>query len=67
MKRGDTVICRDSGGYDLTTGNAYVVIEYEPPYTDPTSRSGFTWPAYVVVLDDYGKMIHCHASRFTEE
>lgn len=62
MKPGDTIICRGTYSYHLTEGKEYTVIRYEP--AEASSLPGFTWPAYVVVEDDIGKPVHCHASRF---
>lgn len=67
MKAGDKVVCTGSNGYAFTTGQEYTIIEYQPPYRDPTSAAGYTWPAYVVVMDDDGKLAHCHANRFKEK
>ena len=64
FKSGDKVRCTGSRGYELTTGEIYTVLEYEPPYRDPSSYSGFSWPAYVVLLDDNGRRVHLHANRF---
>lgn len=52
------------GCYALTEGKVYTVQEYIPEYYDNTSSSGYTWPAYVTVIDDYGHALTCHASRF---
>jgi len=55
------IICRyDSGYYNLTEGKQYNLVEYIPPFSD----SGFTFPAYVTLLDDNGKTTQCHAHRF---
>lgn len=66
MKAGDTVICTGSRGYAFTTGKEYAVQEYEPAWFDTDAAAGFTWPAYVIVIDDDGRKVHCHASRFRE-
>lgn len=55
-----------SDGYNITVGKKYIVEKFEPPYQDPTSSTGFIWPAYVSVLNDSNKLICCHASRFVE-
>lgn len=61
MKTGDKVICRGSRGYDFTTGKEYVILEF----IDRTPmENGFVFPEYVVVTDDCGKQVHCHAHRF---
>lgn len=65
MNKGDVIICRDSNGYAFTEGKEYVILEYIPKFYDNTSSSGFTWPAYVKVTDDYGRTVECHAHRFT--
>lgn len=62
MQPGDQITCRQPSGYCLTEGKTYEVVEFEPPF--PTDR--FTWPAYVVVRDDSGKLAHMHAQRFNE-
>lgn len=62
MNVGDMVVCRASRGYHLTIGKEYEVLRYEPRYCGEY----FTWPAYVVVLDDWGRRAHCHAHRFQE-
>lgn len=59
---GDQVVCTGSRGYAFTTGKTYTVLKYEPRWRD--EESPFTWPAYVSVVDDDGKRVHCHASRF---
>lgn len=60
FKKGDIAICVGSRGYHLTTGKEYVIKAYDKAdYMD-----NFTWPAYVVVEDDYGNGVYCHASRF---
>ena len=64
FNEGDQAICTGSRGYDLTTGKVYTILKYEPSYHDCNGVSGFTWPAYVKVTDDYGKIVHCHAHRF---
>lgn len=62
FKPGDQVECTGSRGYAFTTGKAYTVLRYEPGGSD--GESPFRWPAYVSVLDDDGKRVFCHASRF---
>ncbi len=61
MQAGDTVFCKISRGYNFTYGKAYTVLRYEPSVADPT----YTWPAYLHVLDDSGRVAICHAHRFT--
>lgn len=65
MKEGDIVVCHASRGYQFTEGKEYTVLEYAPEYYDNTSSSGFTWPAYVTVMDDWGRNATAHAHRFT--
>lgn len=63
MKAGDTIVCRGSRGYMLTTGKEYTVVRYEaagPAFPN----DAFIWPAYVEVIDDEGKTAWCHANRF---
>lgn len=63
MKEGDKVRCIGSRGIMLTWGAIYTVLSYEPEWSDPDALN-YTWPAYVVIIDDWGKRLHCHASRF---
>jgi hypothetical protein len=63
IQKGDTVICRAARGYDFTTGKAYTVTDYQEQAWTP----GFTWPAYVQVRDDSGKLAWAHAHRFVKE
>lgn len=60
MNQGDVVVCRNNNGYAFTEGKEYTVVNYLPP----DRQEAFTWPAYVVVTDDYGRSVQCHASRF---
>ena len=46
--------------YHLTMGKVYVVVAYDPPFSEET----FTWPAYVETHDDRGKLVTAHARRF---
>lgn len=62
FKKGDIVICVHSYGYLFTTGKEYVIIEYDAESSCPDT--GFTWPDYVSVKDDNGKIAYCHAHRF---
>lgn len=62
FKPGDTVRCVGPRGYMFTMGKDYTVVKYEPKF----AGLNFTWPAYVVVKDDYGKLVHCHAWRFEQ-
>jgi hypothetical protein len=56
---GDMVTPTYTSGYHLTMGNVYAVVSYDPPLPD----MNFTWPAYVEVLDDRGKLVAAHARR----
>ena len=49
-----------TSGYFLTEGKVYDVVGFDPPYPDVN----FTWPAYVEVIDDRGKLAVAHARRF---
>lgn len=60
MKTGDTVVCRRAEGYAFTEGKEYAVSKYEPRTPDGM----FTWPAYLHVEDDNGRVVVCHANRF---
>lgn len=62
MKPGDKVRCIASRGYAFTTGKVYEVVLGEPPWPD----QWYTWPAYLHVVDDFGKQVCCHASRFVK-
>lgn len=62
MKPGDIVICRGNYSYHLTQGKEYTVLRYEA--SEQSDLPSFTWPANVVVEDDMGKLVHCHADRF---
>lgn len=61
---GQVVICRIAGGYAFTEGKEYTVTIYEPRFHDTECAAGFTWPAYIHLLDDNGKETCCHAFRF---
>lgn len=66
FEKDEVVICVGSRGYfNLTTGAEYKIIRYEPE--EPVEGIGFTWPAYVVVLGDDGRYVHCHANRFVKK
>ena len=67
MQKGDTVVCRNKSGYLFTEGKEYTVVAYDPEMYDSSTPGGFTWPAYVVVRDDNGRNVKCHAHRFTEK
>ena len=60
FKAGDKVTPVYSSGYHLTMGKVYVVVAYDPPFSEET----FTWPAYVETHDDRGTLIVAHARRF---
>ena len=57
---GDKVLPNYSSDYHLTLGKAYVVVKYDPPFRE----DNFTWPAYVQIHDDRGKLVTAHARRF---
>ena len=60
FKVGDKVTPAYSSGYHLTMGKVYVVVSYDPPFSEET----FLWPAYVQFHDDLGKLTTAHARRF---
>lgn len=60
FKTGDKVKCLNATGYLLTKGKVYEISEYEPKFR----LGNFTFPPYVKVIGDNGKMLHCHATRF---
>lgn len=59
---GQIVIARSSYPWRLTEGHLYTVVEYIPTEYSPH----FTWPAYVAIVDDSGKLATFHAYRFRE-
>lgn len=70
---GDIVICYDSHGYAFTKGKEYTVVDYIKEYTvvdyipefyDRDTPSGFTYPAYLDIIDNSDRRVRCHASRF---
>lgn len=63
---GEQVKALCSHAYRIREGMVYTVVRFEPEYYDSEHPCGFTWPAYVVVLDDNGEELHCHAYRFTK-
>lgn len=65
MKTGSKVVCNYSRGYDLTEGKEYTLLDYEPQFYENDNHAGFTWPATVILKDDGGDTIQCHAMRFT--
>ena len=60
FKEGDKVTPNYSSGYHLTVGKVYEVVKYDPPFRE----ENFTWPAYVQIHDDRGKLATTHARRF---
>lgn len=60
FKKGDKITPIYSSDYHLTLGKVYVVVIYDPPFSEET----FTWPAYVEFHDDRGKLVVAHARRF---
>ena len=64
FKPGDKVICYDSYGYAFTKGKEYTVVDYIPEFYERDTSSGFTYPAYLNIIDNYGRRVRCHANRF---
>ena len=62
FKPGEVVVCQFAGGYLFTLGKEYKILEYDPPDNCPLPN--FSFPAYVAVLDDFGRRAECHARRF---
>ena len=60
FKKGDKVTPVYTSGYHLTMGKVYVVVTYDPPFSEET----FSWPAYVETHDDLGRLTTAHARRF---
>ena len=60
FKVGDKITPLYTSGYHLTLGKVYVVVSYDPPFSEET----FTWPAYVQFHDDLGRLTTAHARRF---
>lgn len=60
FNQGDKITPIYTSGYRLTAGKVYVVVSYDPPF----SEENFTWPAYVEFLDDRGKFAVAYARRF---
>ena len=60
FNQGDKVTPVYTSGYFLTEGKVYEVVKSDPPFYD----EGFTWPAYVEICDDRGKLAVAHARRF---
>jgi len=55
------VVCVNPHGYySLTEGKEYEVVEFEPRIIHPH----YTFPRYVSVIDDRGKVSTGHAYRF---
>ena len=59
FEKGDKVAPLYSSGYHLTMGKVYVVVAYDPPFSEET----FTWPAYVQFHDDLGRLTTAYARR----
>ena len=57
---GDRITPVYTTAYHLTMGKVYEVVKYDPPFPD----ENFTWPAYVEIYDDRGKLVVAHARRF---
>ena len=64
FKPDDSIVCSRPHDYSFTMGKTYTVVEYSPKWHDNETPGGFTWPAYVTVIDDEGKRATCHADRF---
>lgn len=62
FKENDKAVCRYAEGYHLTLGKEYSILEFSPPVR---ISEVFTLPAYVLVMDDNGKIAECHADRFS--
>ena len=60
FSQGDRITPVYSSGYHLTMGKVYEVVKYEAPFPEDF----FTWPAYVEIHDDRGKLAVAHARRF---
>ena len=60
FKPGDKVTPIYTSDYFLTMGKVYEVVKYGPPFRE----ENFTWPAYVQIHDDRGKLATAHARRF---
>ena len=60
FEKGDKVTPLYSTGYHLTMGKVYVVVSYDPPFSEET----FMWSAYVQIHDDLGRLVTAHARRF---
>ena len=58
--KGDKVTPLYITDYRLTVGKVYVVVTYDPPF----SEEAFTWPAFVQLHDDLGRFVTAHARRF---
>ena len=57
---GQQVRAAMSHGWTITEGGLYTVVETIPRNVTPH----FTFPEYVIVLDDAGKRCACHTYRF---
>ena len=60
FKKGDRFTPLYTSDYHLTMGKVYVVVAYDPPFSEET----FTWSAYVQFHDDRGVLVTAHARRF---
>lgn len=60
---GQQVVARFISGYanHLTEGKVYTVTAYDPP---TPVENGFTFPACVTVIGDWGKPVKSHTYRF---
>lgn len=60
FNQGDKVTPVYTSGYFLMEGKVYEVVKFEEPFPEDF----FTWPAYVEIYDDRGKLAVAHARRF---
>ena len=55
------LICKNNSSYyNLTENKEYELVELIPQH----HTANFTFPRYVAVIDDNGKVTQCHAYRF---
>ena len=57
---GQRVVTTGSYMWSLTEGEEYVVVEYRPSVCFPS----FTFPPYVTVMGDLGRLVTGHTHRF---
>lgn len=63
FEAGQQVRCIRPHDYNFTMNKVYTVVDYEPP-AYAGNGSGYTWPAYLHLVDDSGELTACHAIRF---